>query len=190
MLRFTAGDAKPFVETDYQIGISPTSTELDLRDSATGTAVVLFNFYSRGPPRLRSPRTGVPWRGRRRPRRAGKGSPPVWPSSTRPAGRSWRLDPSFAGTLLGFSRDGAQLFVETGTTVSAVGASDLHPISQFTVPAGVSFLGVSPANELVGAVSGTTSWWNPAQGAIVKTSSYSLDRPDLVSGRALRRRHR
>ncbi len=58
--------------------------------------------------------------------------------------------------------------------VAVVDAADLHPIRQFIVPTGVTFLGVSPGNELVGSLSGTTSWWNPATGAIVKTSSYSL----------------
>ena len=90
------------------------------------------------------------------------------------SGTQQAFDPSFAGTVIGFSRDGARLFVATGTTVSAVGAADLHPISQFTVPAGVTFLGVSPADELVGSVSGKTSWWNPATGAVVATSSYPL----------------
>ena len=42
------------------------------------------------------------------------------------------------------------------------------------MPTGVTFLGISPENELVGSVSGSTSWWNPATGAIVRTSRYPL----------------
>ena len=173
-IRFTAGNARLFVETDFQIGNSPTSTRLELRDPATGTAVVLFNFYGRG---LLGHALSPDGRTVARATTAEAGAQgfaaglALFDATT---GTELASDPSFAGTIIGFSRDGAQLFIETGTTVSAVGGADLHPISQFTVPAGVTFLGVSPANELVGSVSGTTSWWNPATGAIVQTSSYSL----------------
>jgi hypothetical protein len=33
---------------------------------------------------------------------------------------------------------------------------------------------VSPAGDLVGAVSSSTSWWNPATGAVVQSSGYPL----------------
>ncbi len=174
LIRFTAGDAKLLVETDYQIGNSPTSTRLDLRDPATGTAVVLFNFYSRGllgyaisPDGRTVARATTAEAGAQ-----GFAAGLVLFDAT--SGAQLASDPSFAGTVIGFSRDGTQLFTETGTTVAVVGAADLHSVGQFTVPAGVTFLGVSPGNELVGSASGTTSWWNPATGAIVKTSSYPL----------------
>jgi hypothetical protein len=83
-------------------------------------------------------------------------------------------DPSFAGSVLGFSRDGSEIFTQTGSTVTGAGSTDLHLINQFTVPAGFAFLGVSPAGDLVGSASNTTSWLNPATGAVVQTSAYLL----------------
>ncbi|HSY42098.1 MAG TPA: WD40 repeat domain-containing protein, partial [Polyangia bacterium] len=174
LIRFLAGNGRLIVETDFQTGNSPTSTRLELRDPTTGAAVVLYNFYSRG---LLGYAVSPDGRTVARATTAEAGAQGFAAGLAlfdTTSGTELASDPSFAGTVLGFSRDGAQLFIETGTTVSAVGASDLHPVSQITVPAGVAFLGISPANELVGAVSGKTSWWNPATGAIVKTSSYSL----------------
>ena len=174
VIRYVAGNARLFVETDFQTGNSPTSTRLELRDPATGAAVVLYNFYSRGLLGYAVSPDGRTVARATTAEAAVQGFAAGLALFDATSGTELASDPNFAGTVLGFSRDGAQLFVETGTTVSAVDASDLHPISQFTAPAGVTFLGVSPANELVGSVSGTTSWWNPATGAIVKTSSYSL----------------
>ena len=174
MIRFVAGNARLFVETDFQTGNSPTSTRLELRDPATGAAVVLYNFYGRG---LRGYAVSPDGRTVARATTAEAGAQGFAAGLAlfdATSGTQLASDPNFAGTVIGFSRDGAQLFIETGTTVSAVSASDLHAVSQFTAPAGVTFLGGSPANELVGSVSGTTSWWNPATGAVVKTSSYPL----------------
>jgi hypothetical protein len=50
----------------------------------------------------------------------------------------------------------------------------LHPINQFTVPAGFAFLGVSPAGDLVGSAAGSTSWLNPGTGAVLQSSPYPL----------------
>ena len=174
LIRFTAGGAKLFVETDYQIGNSPTSTRLELRDPATGAQIVLYDFFSRGLLGYAVSSDGRTVARATTAEAGAQGFPAGLTLFDATSGTQLAFDPSFSGTVVGFSRDGAQLFVETGTTVSAVGAADLHPLSQFTAPAGVIFLGVSPANELVGSLSGTTSWWNPATGAIVKTSSYPL----------------
>ena len=48
LLRFTAGDARLFVVTRYQIGNSPPSIRLELRDPTTGAQTVLFDAYERG----------------------------------------------------------------------------------------------------------------------------------------------
>jgi WD40 repeat protein len=174
VIRFTAGDAKLFVETDYQVGNSPTSTELDLRDPATGTATVLFRFYSRGLLGYAISADGHTVARATTAEADIEGFAAGLALFDATTGTQLASDPSFAGKVVGFSRDGTQLFTQSGATVAVVGATDLHPIRQFTVPVGVTFLGVSPASELVGSVSGTTSWWNPATGAIVKTSRYPL----------------
>jgi len=174
LIRFVAADARLLLETDYQVGNSPTSTRLALQDPATGAQVVLYDFYSRGLSGYAVSPDGRFIARATTPEAGGQGFAAGLAIFDATSSAQIAFDPSFTGAVLGFSRDGGRLFTETGTTVSAVGASDLHPISQFTAPAGVTFLGVSPANELVGALSGTTSWWNPATGAIVKTLSYSL----------------
>ena len=174
VLRFTAGAARLFAETDYQIGNSPTSTRLELRDPATGAQTVLYDFFSRG---LLGYAVSADGRFVARATTAEAGAQgfaaglTVFDATT---GTQLAFDPSFTGSVLGFSRDGNELFTETGTTVAVVGSADLHAIDQFTVPAGVAFLGVSPASDLVGVVSGATSWWDPATGAVVHTSPYPL----------------
>ena len=174
LIRFTAGDAKLFVETDYQIGNSPTSTRLELRDPATGAAVVLYNFYSRGLLGYAVSADGRMVARATTSEAAAQGFSAGLAVFDATNGTQLGSDPNSTGTLLGFSRDGTQLFSGAGTTVAVVGTADLHPDRQFSVPAGVTFLGVSPANELVGSVSGTTSWWNPATGVVVRTASYPL----------------
>ncbi|HVV51283.1 MAG TPA: hypothetical protein VHO06_16560, partial [Polyangia bacterium] len=173
-LRFTAGDARLFVELDFQTGDSPPSTRLSLRDPATGAETVLFNAFSRALLGYAvSPDGRFVARGATAEADAAGFAPglAVFDATT---GTELGSDPSFTGTVLGFSRDGNELFTETGTTVMVAGSADLHAVGQFTVPAGVTFLGVSPASDLVGSVSGATSWWDPATGAVVRSSPYPL----------------
>jgi len=174
VMRFTAGDAQLFVETDFQIGDSPTSTRLELRAPATGAQIVLYSFYSRGLlGHAVSPDGRFVARGTTA-EAGGAGFAAGLTIFDATTGVQVAFDPSFAGTVLGFSRDGTEIFTETGTTVTGAGSTDLHLISQFTVPAGFAFLGVSPAGDLVGAVSNATSWLNPATGALVQSSGYPL----------------
>jgi WD40 repeat protein len=173
-IRFTGGDASLFVETHYQVGNSPTSTRLELRDPSTGAQIVLYAFYSRGLLGYALSPDGRTVARATTSEAGAQGFAAGLALFDATGGTQRAFDPSFAGSIIGFSRDGAQLFVETGTTVSALDAADLHSISHFAAPAGVTFLGVSPANDLVGSASGTTSWWNPATGAVVRTSSYPL----------------
>jgi WD40 repeat protein len=174
LIRFTAGNTGLFVETHYQVGNSPTSTRLELRDPATGAQTVLYAFYSRGLLGHAISPDGRTVARATTSEAAVQGFPAGLALFDATSGTQQAFDPTFAGTIIGFSRDGGQLFVETDSTVSALDATDLHPISQFAAPAVVTFLGVSPANELVGSVSGKTSWWNPASGAILRSSSYPL----------------
>jgi WD40 repeat protein len=174
LVRFTAGDARLVLETDYQIGNSPTSTRLELRDPTTGARTVLYDFYNRG---LHG--YAISPDGRYVARAATSEAVvqgfaaglTVFDATT---GAQLAFDPSFTGSVLGFSRDGAQLFTETGATVAVAASADLHAIHQFAVPDGFTFLGLSPAGDLVGSVSGATSWWSPSSGAIVRSSGYAL----------------
>jgi WD40 repeat protein len=175
VLRFTAGDAQLFVETDFQIGNSPTSTRLELRAPATGAQIVLYNFYARG---LLGYAVSPDGRFVARATTAEAGSVAgfaagltIFDATT---GAQVAFDPSFTGSVLGFSRDGSEIFTQTGTTVTGAGSTDLHLVSQFVAPAGFAFLGVSPAGDLVGSASNATSWLNPATGAAVQSSPYPL----------------
>ena len=171
VMRFTVGDAQLFLETDFQIGNSPTSTRLELRNPATGAQIVLFEFFSRALLGYAiSPDGRFVALASTAEATNGAGLT-IFDATT---GAALAMDPSFAGSVLGFSRDGARLFIETGTTIAVVGGADLHPINQFAVPAGFTFLGISPAGDLVGAVAGATSWWDPATGSIIRTSGYAL----------------
>jgi WD40 repeat protein len=175
VMRFTAGDAQLFVETDFQVGNSPTSTRLELRAPATGAQIVLYNFFTRG---LLGYAVSPDGRFIARATTAEAGSVAgfaagltIFDATT---GGQVAFDASFTGSVLGFSRDGSEIFTETGTTVTGAGSTDLHIINQFAVPAGFAFLGVSPAGDLVGAVANATSWLSPTTGTVVQTSPYPL----------------
>jgi hypothetical protein len=174
LVRFTAGDAQLFLETDYQVGNSPTSTRLELRAPGTGTQIVLYDFYSRGllgyavSPDGRYVARGTTAEAAAQGFAAGL---TVFDATT---GAQLAFDPSFTGAVDGFSDDGSELFTATGTTISVAGSADLHSIHQFAVPAGVTFLGISPAGNFVGSTAGATSWWSPTTGQIVQTSGYAL----------------
>jgi hypothetical protein len=175
VLRFTAGDAQLFVETDFQVGNSPPSTRLELRTPATGAQIVLYNFYSRGLIGYAvSPDGRFIARGTTAEAGNVAGFAAGLTTFDATTGAELAFDPGFTGTVLGFSRDGAQIFTRTGTTVTAAGSTDLHPVNQFTVPADFAFLDVSPAGDLVGSVAGSTSWLNPGTGAVVQSSPYPL----------------
>ncbi len=65
--------------------------------------------------------------------------------------------------------------------VSALAVADLQPVKQFSWPDGTVFLGVSPAGNVVGstpiqASGGSTTWFDPATGAVVRTVGYPLQR--------------
>ena len=190
LIRFVAGNARLFVETDFQIGNSPTSTRLELRDPTTGAAVVLYNFYSRGLLGYAVSPDGRTVARATTAEAAAQGFAAGLALFDATSGTQLASDPNFAGTVLGFSRDGAQLFIETGTTVSAVGASDLHPISQFTAPAGVTFLGVSPGERAGRLGVGDDLLVEPGHGRDRQDLELFARRRDLVGGWSLRRRHR
>jgi hypothetical protein len=174
LIRFTASGSQLFLETDYQIGNSPPSTRLELRDPATGAQIVLYDFYSRGLLGYAVSPDGHYVARATTSEAGGQGFAAGLTIVDGTTGAQLAFDASFTGSVLGFSGDGSELFTETGATVSVVGSADLHTIHQFVVPPGVTFLGISPAGDVVGSLAGATSWWDPATGAVVKTSSYPL----------------
>ena len=174
-LRFTAGDAQLFVETDYQIGDSPTSTRLELRQPITAAQVVLYDFYSRGLTGYALSRDGRYFAMGTTTEAASAASTPlgltVFDATT---GAQIASDTASTGTVLGFSPDGTQVFTQSGQTITAQATSDLHFIAAFTLPSGTTVLGVSPGNDLVGASATATSWFDTRTGEAVRASPYPL----------------
>jgi hypothetical protein len=178
-IAFTAGDSTLFVDTLYQIGNSPQSTRLELRMPAAGHQTVLFDMYSRA-----LSGHALSFDGRKlalaiTQEGAVAGFRPGLAIYDAVTGAVLLADPTFTGTVLGFSRDGSQLFTLSDTIVSALSTGDLHTLSQFSWPAGTAFLGVSPAGYVVGTnltepTGGSTTWFDPATGSPVRGVGYPL----------------
>ena len=149
LIRFTAGDARLFVVTTYQIGNSPPSMRLELRDPATGAQALLFEMYARAllgyaisPDRRTIARAGTP--------EASLSTDPFGPGLfviDATTGAMVASDPASTATPLAFSRDGARLYTLNGGAIGVLGTTDLHPIATFAWPSGATFVGLSPAGD-------------------------------------------
>jgi WD40 repeat protein len=174
-LHFTAGDAQLFVETDFQIGDSPLSTRLELRDPTSGAQVVLYSFYTRGLLGYALSHDGRFIAMGATQEAAGAAGIPlgltVFDATT---GAQTATNSSSTGTVIGFSPDGTQIFTESGQTITAQATTDLHFIGAFTLPAGTTVLGVSPGDDVVASTTSATSWFDPKSGEVVHTSPYAL----------------
>jgi len=178
-MTFTAGDTTLLVDTDYQIGNSPPSTRLELRVAATGKQTLLFDLYARALSGFAISLDRSKLALAITDEGAIGGYDPGLTIRDAATGAFLISDPSFSGTVLGFSPDGSQLFTETDLIVSALAVADLHTASQFSWPDGTFFLGVSPAGDIVGTSptppsGGSTNWFDPATGAVVRTVGFSL----------------
>lgn len=174
LVRFTAGDAQLFVETDFQVGNSPTSARLELRAPATGAQIILYNFYARG---LLGYAVSPDGRFVARSTTVEAGAAGFTAGLTlldATTGAQVASSTTVGGAIIGFSRDSTQLFTFTGTLVNVVATPDLHPTAQFSAPSDAVFLGVSPEGQLVGSSAGMTFWWNVLTNAVVQSSSYPL----------------
>jgi WD40 repeat protein len=172
---YTAGNAQVFVETLYQIGNSPTSTRLELRNAATGQATVLFSFFSRGLNgfAVSSDRRQIALGLTAEAQVAGF-SPGIFIYDAVTAA-VLVSDPASTSVVLGFSKDGKRLFTQNGPSVEVLATSDLHVITQFPWSAGATFLAVSPGDDLVAVLNGaTTAWLDSSTGATVRTVAYPL----------------
>jgi hypothetical protein len=81
---------------------------------------------------------------------------------------------STTATPLAFSPDGSRLYTLNAGAIGVVGTTDLHPIASFAWPSGASFVGLSPAGDLVGATAASTVYVDPASGAVVRTLPFPL----------------
>jgi len=180
LIRFTAEDSKLFVVTNYQIGNSPTATRLELRDPTTGAQTVLFDRFSRA---LLGYAISDDGRYIAQGDTVENTTSPGLVVSDATTGAPVAADPTATSTsVLAFSHDGGTLYTQNGNLVGAVGATDLHAISSFTWPAGTTFVAVSPQNDLLGTVGGSTSYFDPASGAVVRTLSFPLTSASWTTG--------
>ncbi|HLK90340.1 MAG TPA: WD40 repeat domain-containing protein [Polyangia bacterium] len=184
VLGFAAGGARLFVETDYQIGNSPTSTRLELRDPASGAQTVLYDFYSRALDGYALSRDGRFVARAATSEAAVQGIAAGLAVLDATTGTQLAFDPSFTGQVLSFSEDGSELFVQTGSTVAVLDRTDLRTVSQLDVPSDFAFLGLSGADDLVGSSAGKTSWWSSGTGAVVRTLAFPLTAATWAAGGA------
>jgi hypothetical protein len=175
LLRFTAANARLFIHARYQVGNSPTSTRLSLRDPATGAqTALLFEMYTRALLGFAISPDGKQVAVGKAAEAAVAGFAPGLSLFDATTGAEVAFDPAFTGTVLGFSPDGARLYTRTANGIVAVATTDLHPVGQFAWPADAVFLGIAPGGEIVGAVGGQTSWWDPTTGAVTRTARSPL----------------
>ena len=176
LIRFSAGDAKLFVVTTYQIGNSPTSLRLELRDPTTGTQALLFEMYARALLGYAISQDGR-YIARAGTTEASLSNDPFGPGLfviDATTGAKVAGDPASTATPLAFSQDGSRLYTLNAGAIDLVGTIDLHPIATFAWPSGTAFVGLSPAGDLVGATSGTTVYFDPTAGAVVRTLPFPL----------------
>jgi WD40 repeat protein len=177
-IQFTAGDARLLVQTLYQVGNSPDSTRIELRDPTTGEQVKLFDMYTRSLAGFAlSPGGRHVAVGKELEARAGGFTPglSIFDATT---GAELAFDATFGATstdrVLGFSPDGAHLYIRSAGAIRIVATADLSAIGQFDWPADAAFVGVAPTGEIVGSIDGATSWWDPSTGGVVRTVDHPL----------------
>ena len=190
-IRFTAGDAKLFVETDYQIGDSPTSTRLELRDPTRARRSFFTTSTAADFSAMRVAPDGRTSRARRRRRRPRQGF-------AAGSDRLRRDDRDADGIRPQLHGDGDRLLARRRRALHRDrhhrrrrgGAADLHPsVNSRSRPASPFWASRRRASWSVRS-SGSTSWWDPSTGAVVRVLELCPRRRHLVGRRPLRRRHR
>jgi WD40 repeat protein len=175
-LRFTAGDRLLFIETEYQVGNSPASTRLSLRDPGTGREIVLFDAYSRALSGFALSPDGRVVALSTTDEATVAGLAPGLALYRADTGTPMAADATFTGRVLAFSKDGARLYTQppAADAIVVLDAIDLRRVGGFAWPAGGLFRGISPQGNLVGSGASTTAWLDPRSGATVRTAAYAL----------------
>ncbi len=176
LIRFTAGDARLFVVTRFQIGNSPPSIRLELRDPATGAGTVLFEAYERALLGYAISDDGR-YVARGATEEAGIGAaygPGLYVVDATTGMQVAGDATATSATALGFSHDGSRLFTQAAGNVVTLGTIDLHVVSTAPWPATATFLAVSPRDSLVASMGGTTTYVDPASGAVLRTLPFPL----------------
>jgi len=184
VLRFVAGQTRLFAEVRFQIGNSPTSIRLELRDPASGNATVLFNIYDRALTGYAvSPDGNLVAISTTEEAQVSGLATGLFVARAGTGAISASL-PTFTDVVLGFSADSTLLYTRNGDTVAARNPETLAVVRTITLPAGAVFRGVAPDGFIVTAeaAAGTTSWRDPVTGAVAHTLAVALDNTVWAAG--------
>ena len=169
-MRFVGNDAMLLFEGAFEVGNSPGSLRLSLYRAPSGPEIELYSAYGRGfNGYAASP----------------DGQLVVFASSSFPGaglyvvrastGAVIASDTTFGGAVLGFTPEGAAFYVRQGNVVSSLGAQTLQPVGSFPLASDAVFRAVAPNGDLVTTNASSTSWWDPATGAVTRTLSFAAD---------------
>ena len=184
LLRFVAGQTRLFAEVRFQIGNSPTSVRLELRDPASGNATVLFNMYDRALTGYAvSPDGNLVAISTTDEAQVSGLATGLFVARAGTGAIAASL-PTFTDAVLGFSANSTLLYTRNGDTVAARNPETLAVVRTITLPAGALFRGVAPDGLIVTAeaAAGTTSWRDPVTGAVVHTLGVALDTTVWAAG--------
>ena len=76
--------------------------------------------------------------------------------------------------LLAFSPDGRSLYMAAGDDIEVLDVQTFSTLRRFPIERGARFIGIAPGGEIVAATADLTSWWNPENGAVMRTLAGSL----------------
>jgi WD40 repeat protein len=171
-MRYVAAGTRLFIDTQFQIGNSPPSEQIELRDPSTGAQNLLFMRFQRAFNGFAlSPDGNLVAFGAT----AETGPPGITVVSTA-TGATVTSDATLSTPrVLAFSPDSSLIYTRDGDTIIVRAASDLHVVHMFSLTAGAVFLGVAPNGRLVTADPPTlTTWLDPATGAILRDEPFVL----------------
>ena len=169
-LQLVANDTAALVQGDYQVGDSNVSTRLLLYPLPAGPPIELFDAwktylegYAASPDgQLVAFASGV------------EPSAGLHLASAA-TGAEIASDPTFIGSVLAFAPDSATLYVQEAGVVLSLDARTLRPLGSFQLGDGDIFKAVAPNGDLVAIGAGSTSWWDPATGTMVRSVPFAAD---------------
>jgi WD40 repeat protein len=176
-LRFVAGETRLFADVRFQVGNSPTSQRLEVRNPVTGQATVLFQMFDRALTGFAvSPDGNLVAISTTEEAQVSGLTTGLFVARADTGAVVISMLTAFADAVLGFSPDSALLYTRNGDTIAARDPADLHVVRTIALPAGAVFRGVAPNGRIVTAeaAGGTTSWRDPVTGVVAETLPVAL----------------
>lgn len=169
-MKFVGNDAMLLVQAGYQVGNSPGSTRLSLYRAPSGPEIALYDAYSRDFDGYAVSPDGqlIAFASGAFP---GSGLYVVRAAT----GETIASDTTFGGSVLGFAPDRTAFYVQQGDVVLSLAAKTLEPLGSFPLAADAVFRAIAPNGDLVTTSASSTSWWDPATGAVTRTLPFAID---------------